>query len=105
MRGQSLTIWCSDQGQHPITLLGDLTWSHGMLRANVGAAYSSIADIKKSDAVWLDWIDRTAARYRVNVRCNRCRRHVQWNEDTVDRVKDNLRVLAATRLDISLIEG
>jgi len=73
----AIAIVCTDKGQHPETALGDLSIYDGSVYANEVVVHREIADRQKSECVWIDLTD--AAPFRVNMRCPRCRRHLEWS--------------------------
>lgn len=91
-----LTVVCTDRGQHAETILGDLTRPHGLLRANAGgvgyrtevAASLVIDDVRRPD-------------YRVQIRCPRCRRHIQWRGERATEIMQALESAGVSRLDVS----
>jgi hypothetical protein len=96
----SLALCCTDRGQHPWTLLGDLTISDGgLLRANVGAVYGVTAERRKDECVWLDDIRRPS--YRAHARCPRCRRHIQWRGEHARKIVESSTAAGRTQFDIS----
>lgn len=98
-RGPSVSFCCTDDGQHAWTMLGDLTISSGLLRANVGAVYGEHADRRKAECVWLDDIRRPD--YRVHIRCPRCRRHIEWRGEVARALLTELYSAGESRVDIS----
>ena len=99
----NLGVFCTDKGQHPWTLLGDLTAAldGGMVRANMGAVYGVVADRRKDECVWLDHLEQGKAEYRVHMRCPRCGRHVEWKHDRVVEVLTQFHAAALERFDLS----
>jgi hypothetical protein len=99
----AIAVVCTDRAQHAETTLGDLTWSSGLLRANVGFVYDARADRRKDECVWLDHLDPHSPEYRVHLRCPRCKREIQWTYDTAVRVRDAIPEASpgVSHLDIS----
>ena len=97
----SIAVSCTDRGQHPWISLGDLTWDSGLLRANTGYSYGTVADRRKAELVWLDHLDPLSPEYRVHMKCPRCQRHVEWSHVTLVKVRDALLAADTPRVDIS----
>lgn len=98
---ESIGIVCSDRGQHGLTILGDLSWRDGLLRANQSAVYDQRVEKQKAQCIWLDWLDEDLAEYRVHMRCPRCNRHPQWTHDRAMKILLALSEAGQTRMDIS----
>lgn len=102
-----VTIVCTDKGQHPLATLGDVAMASGV-SANVDlmGGRGREAERRKDECVWNDGdptTDETMYGSRVNFRCPRCGRHVQWkHENAVDKLT-RLGAAGVTRLDISTL--
>ena len=94
-----LVFFCTDKGQHPRTVLGNvLIDDDGELIANHEIySHGSIGDARKHQAVQIDY------RGRVRIDCPRCKRNIPWKPETAERVITALFEQRIYELDISLI--
>lgn len=100
MTGTGVAFYCTDNGQHPWTLLGDLSCPpRGLLRANMAFAYGEHMSLRVAECVWLDDIRRPD--YRANVRCNRCGRHKEWRGERARELLRDLAAAGVSRVDLS----
>jgi hypothetical protein len=98
VRDPAVALFCTDQGQHGWTLLGDLGIHGGLLTVNENFTAGQIALRRRKECVWIDG-DRCSG--RVQIRCPRCRRHVPWRGERAAEIVRRLATAGVSSLDIS----
>jgi hypothetical protein len=93
-----MLIVCTDRGRHPVSLLGQLDLVDGLLRA---AERLSMPRQHDGPCLWLDHPDPQRPDTRVQIRCPRCRRHIEWRHETATKVITRLHEAGMDRIDVS----